>query len=59
MGALDSALLNARGMTKPLTPLPADADADADAEKRGPGLRGTNLHGGRRYGDFWRRLRCW
>ncbi|KAM4056612.1 Ras family protein [Hirsutella rhossiliensis] len=58
-GALDSAHLNARGMTKPLTPLPPEG---GESEKRAPGLRGPNLHGdrvGRGQGGFWRKLRCW
>ena len=45
------------GMTKPLTPLPADG-----GEKREVGTRGPNLNGervGRGEGGFWRSLRCW
>lgn len=44
--------LNARGMTKPLTPLP---DGD-DLEKRGPRLDGRI---GKRQNGFWQKLRCW
>lgn len=57
-GMHESVAMNARGMTKPLTPIPDGADA----EKRGPGLRGPNLHGdrvGRPHSGFWRSLRCW
>ena len=60
MGILDNTEMNARGMTKPLTPLPADA---GDAEKRALGLRGPSLSGdvkvGRGQGGFWKKLRCW
>lgn len=48
--------MNARGMTKPLSPLP-----NGDMEKRAPGMRGPNIHGERirpRSG-FWQKLRCW
>ncbi|PNY27260.1 Ras-like protein 2 [Tolypocladium capitatum] len=59
MGFLDNTEMNACGMTKPLTPLPADGEG----EKRAPGLRGPNLDGdhrvGRGQGGFWKRLRCW
>ncbi|KAJ6441229.1 RAS small monomeric GTPase [Purpureocillium lavendulum] len=73
MGVLDNTEMNARGMTKPLTPLPPGHDDDDEGggsgggggfhgEKRGPGLRGPTLHGdrlGRGPGGFWRKLRCW
>jgi GTPase SAR1 family protein len=58
MGILDNTEMNARGMTKPLSPLPANGEN----EKRGPMLRGPNLMGekfGRGQGGFWRKLRCW
>ncbi|KAK5995612.1 Ras-like protein 2 [Cladobotryum mycophilum] len=58
MGVLDNTEMNARGMTKPLTPLPAGIED----EKRGPGLRGPMLTGdkfGRGQGGFWKKLRCW
>ena len=58
MGVLKSTQLNARGMTKPLTPLPTDSDN----EKRGPGVRGPNINGdrvGRNDTGFWKSLRCW
>lgn len=58
MGVLDNTELNSRGMTKPLTPLPADGRG----EKRTPGLRGPNFTGerfGRGQGGFWKSLRCW
>lgn len=48
----------ARGMTKPLTPLPAGGDG----EKREPGMRGPNLDGdrvGKGQDGFWKKLRCW
>lgn len=59
MGIHDNTDLNARGQTKPLTPLPHDLDP----EKRGPGVRGPNLNSGDRVGKgdggFWKKLRCW
>ncbi|OAQ66471.1 RAS small monomeric GTPase [Pochonia chlamydosporia 170] len=59
MGVMDNTEMNARGMTKPLTPLPAESET----EKRAPGLRGPNLNGdpnvGRGHGGFWKKLRCW
>ena len=58
IGVIDSVNMSARGMTKPLTPLPSGSEI----EKRGPGLRGPNLHGdrlGRGQGGFWKSLRCW
>ncbi|QPH10439.1 hypothetical protein C2857_001751 [Epichloe festucae Fl1] len=59
MGVLDNTEMNARGMTKPLTPLPTDSES----EKRAPGLRGPNSNGetrvGRGQGGFWKKLRCW
>ncbi len=58
MGILDNTEMNARGMTKPLSPLPANGDT----EKRAPGLRGPTMTGerfGRGEGGFWRKLRCW
>ena len=51
MGILDNTEMNARGMTKPLSPLPANGES----EKRGPVLRGPNLMGekfGRGQGGF-------
>ncbi|KFH40657.1 Ras-like protein-like protein [Hapsidospora chrysogenum ATCC 11550] len=57
-GLMESIEMNARGMTKPLSPIP---DSVND-EKRTPGLRGPSLNGGRigrpRSG-FWHRFRCW
>ncbi|KAL2210892.1 ras family protein [Sarocladium strictum] len=56
-GVMENTNLNARGMTKPLTPLPSQDD-----EKRQPGLRGPNPDGdrfGRGPGGFWKSLRCW
>lgn len=60
MGILDNTEMNARGMTKPLTPLPHE-DGVA-GEKGGPALRGPSMNGqkfGRGQGGFWKRLRCW
>ena len=54
-GMYESTEMNARGMTKPLTPIP-------DGEKRAPGVRGPNIQGervGRPQSGFWRSLRCW
>ncbi|KAF5650532.1 GTPase Ras2p [Fusarium tjaetaba] len=55
----DAAEFNARGMTKPLTPLPTDSDI----EKRAVGVRGPNLQGdrvgGKKDNGFWKSLRCW
>lgn len=64
MGILDNTEMNARGMTKPLTPLPNEDGSmgSATGEKRGPGVRGPNMNGerfGRGQGGFWKRLRCW
>jgi len=74
MGILDNTEMNARGMTKPLTPLPVGHDEDDDddggsggaggggGEKRAPRMRGPRLHGhrlSRGPGGFWRMLRCW
>ncbi|KZZ94229.1 Small GTPase superfamily, Ras type [Moelleriella libera RCEF 2490] len=60
MGVLDNnAALNARGMTKPLAPLPVHSET----EKRIPGPRGMetsdDVKAGRAKGGFWRKLRCW
>ena len=48
-------LMDRRGVTKPLTPLPGER------EKRGVGVRGPNLDGEglRGAGGFWKKLRCW
>jgi len=57
MGVLDNTIMDRRGMTKPLSPLPSN-----DPEKRAPGLRGPNINSekvGRGQGGFWRKLRCW
>ncbi|UNI17693.1 hypothetical protein JDV02_004017 [Purpureocillium takamizusanense] len=72
MGIFDNTEMNARGMTKPLTPLPPGHDDDDDGsggiggdgvgEKRVPRLRGPRLPGhrlSRGPGGFWRTLRCW
>lgn len=58
MGILDNTEMNARGMTKPLSPLPGNSEN----EKRAPGLRGPHPTGekfGRGEGGFWKKLRCW
>ncbi|PHH70042.1 hypothetical protein CDD83_5532 [Cordyceps sp. RAO-2017] len=59
MGLLDDSHMTARGMTKPLTPLPADADG----EKHPPGLHpsaAARLPGpDDADSGFWRKLRCW
>ncbi|KOS18178.1 Ras-like protein rasC [Escovopsis weberi] len=58
MGVLDNMEMNARGMTKPLTPLPiAASDEDEKGRLRGPMLTGDKF--GRGGGSFWRRLLCW
>ena len=57
-GLMENTNLNARGMTKPLTPLPSQ---DED-EKRQPGMRGPNLDGdrvGKGPSGFWKSLRRW
>ena len=56
-GMMGDIAMNARGMTKPLSPIP-----NGDMEKRAPGLRGPNIHGdrvGRPRSGFWQKLRCW
>jgi GTPase KRas len=64
-GMYESTGMNARGMTKPLTPIPDGSHRGAGGsggEKRGPGLRGPNINGervGRPHSGFWRSLRCW
>lgn len=58
MGVMDNTEMNARGMTKPLTPLPTDAET----EKRAPGVRGPISETEdvqRSESGFWRKLRCW
>ncbi|ATY59561.1 RAS small monomeric [Cordyceps militaris] len=65
MGIMDNTELNARGMTKPLTPLPREdggggGGGATGAEKRGMGgPRITGERFGRGKGGFWKRLRCW
>jgi hypothetical protein len=64
MGVTDAELgANSRGMTKPLTPLPADGnEKGGEGGERGVGTRGPNIKGdriGRGEGGFWKRLRCW
>ncbi|KJZ77172.1 hypothetical protein HIM_03493 [Hirsutella minnesotensis 3608] len=58
IGVLDNTEMSSRGMTKPLTPLPAEFES----EKEPPRLRGPHIYGdrlGRGSGGFWRKLRCW
>lgn len=58
MGILDNTEMNARGMTKPLTPLPHEQAG----QKRGGGMGGPRMTGerfGRGKGGFWKSLRCW
>lgn len=59
----DAAQMDRRGMTKPLSPLPAGSEGDEkDGDSRGPGTRGVHIHGqkvGRGGGGFWRKFRCW
>lgn len=67
MGVVDDVGMNARGMTKPLSPLLPPGHHhrdghDSDDEKRGPGMRGPNYHGdkiGRAQNGFWKKWRCW
>lgn len=57
-GLIESIEMNARGMTKPLSPIPDSVDD----EKRAPGPRGPNLNGvriGRPRSGFWHKFRCW
>lgn len=61
-GMYESTGMNARGMTKPLTPIPDCGPDAAGSEKRGFGHRGPNINGdriGRPHSGFWRSLRCW
>jgi GTPase KRas len=56
----DGAQMNARGMTKPLSPLPASEDekeAQRSVGMRGPRIDGERL--GRKGSTFWKTLRCW
>ncbi|KAJ9148495.1 Ras-like protein 2 [Pleurostoma richardsiae] len=66
MGVLDAdgAQMDRRGMTKPLSPLPASENEKSagGGDARGPGTRGPVLYGdkvGRGGGGFWKKLRCW
>lgn len=52
-GMMESLQNNARGMTKPLSPIPHGGEF----EKRGLGFRNDGV--GRASGGFWRSLRCW
>ena len=54
----DGAQMDRRGVTKPLTPLPADEKV----EEREVGMRGPRIEGdkiGRGGKTFWKTLRCW
>ena len=59
----DGAQMDRRGMTKPLSPLPASVDEKLAGGARQPGLRGPRFDGDRfgRGGGrgFWKTLRCW
>ncbi|OLN89236.1 Ras-related protein Rap-1 [Colletotrichum chlorophyti] len=56
MGVNDNMEMDRRGMTKPLSPLPAGSEN----EKRGAGMRGPNLSGSKLgKGSIWKKLRCW
>jgi len=59
----DGAQMDRRGMTKPLSPLPASVDEKGAAGPRQPRLRGPRFDGDRfgRPGGrgFWKTLRCW
>lgn len=56
-GLMENIAMNARGMTKPLSPIPNSVNN----EKRAPGVRGPNLNGDkiRPRSGFWQKLRCW
>ncbi|KAL2108919.1 hypothetical protein VUR80DRAFT_3177 [Thermomyces stellatus] len=54
-GGRESELMDRRGMTKPLTPLPGEREK-REVGVKGPNLDGDGLRGG---GGFWRKLRCW
>ena len=56
--------MNARGMTKPLSPIPdrPHHHHHHHDEKRAPGVRGPNINGdriARPRSGFWQKLRCW
>lgn len=56
-GMMGDIAMNARGMTKPLSPIP-----DGGNEKRALGGRGPTINGervGRPMSGFWQKLRCW
>ncbi|KAM3512964.1 hypothetical protein MY11210_003364 [Beauveria gryllotalpidicola] len=60
MAILDNTDMNARGMTKPLTPLPPHEHGPAPEKRAGMGgPRITGERFGRGQGGFWKRLRCW
>ncbi|KAG5926027.1 hypothetical protein E4U53_003172 [Claviceps sorghi] len=55
IGVLDNTELNARGMTKPLSPLPTDSEY----EKRPQSSFPDETHVGCWPCGFWKKLRCW
>ncbi|KAK1979403.1 ras family protein [Colletotrichum cereale] len=55
LGVNENMEMDRRGMTKPLSPLPADSEN----EKRGSGMRDSSRSGKASKGSIWRRLRCW
>ncbi|KAH6653814.1 ras small GTPase, ras subfamily [Truncatella angustata] len=61
MGVLNTAEMDRRGVTKPLTPL--GSEKDNDNEKRDMGARGPragqNDQMGKGKSGFWKSLRCW
>ncbi|KAJ6785963.1 hypothetical protein PWT90_09141 [Aphanocladium album] len=62
MGILDNTEMNARGMTKPLTPLPHANGTIGTASEKRSGMGGPSMNNerfGRGQGGFWKRLRCW
>lgn len=63
-GLVENIEMNARGMTKPLSPIPdrPHHHHHHHDEKRAPGVRGPNINGdriARPRSGFWQKLRCW
>ncbi|KAK2025076.1 ras family protein [Colletotrichum zoysiae] len=54
-GVNENMEMDRRGMTKPLSPLPAGSEN----EKRSSGARDSNRSGKASMGSIWRKLRCW
>ncbi|KAG5926802.1 hypothetical protein E4U42_002939 [Claviceps africana] len=55
IGVLDNTELNARGMTRPLSPLPTDCEYEKRVQSDFPG----ETRVGRWPTGFWKKLRCW